>query len=447
MPESPLDPNFQRVHIYPGVALIELWRGMRQEGPANAVPTDQFRLLKNIRFDGQQIRARWGMSKENSSDSSDTSCITGTSYLDEIPTNARLIASIGFDTGNVELYGYFPEFNESTFLRIDPDEAAKGAEFIIKYKDNLYDNVGKLLSTRRDAGTFRIASSEQRVFPTPNLAQDNVGLITGSGSQMVVAPTLDDDREGELDLYFVSNSGVDGNEVLYSWNGTSAVQRATTTDFGSTTALTHVGYLNEQLFVVVSPAVEGNPCIYYRDFDGSWTAVNCPTLTQETQFTCLGITYYDDKALLHGWAEGSGGGGTSYGTVLVWNGSTLTLGTQTTQTGASESYYTGIYDATVYNGNYYYTWTDFSGGTPYLGRYNGTTFSNTQHDLSTPFDSGYGPVGIGAKGGLLLITAYDHGNDFNTKVYVTTDLSNYTELTIEDSTSIAIGPPHRVFTV
>ena len=304
---------------------------------------------------------------------------------------------------------------------------------------------------------MRATVGEQLVYPQPRHPSANIGIHTGSGSQPVVGPTLETDEEvltqrgfpakNLEDLYFVfQRSNLYRATLSLGWQHLPS-SRGLPVDFGGN-ELQHVGMLFEKFFVVASPADEGSPVIYVREFDGTWTSYNCPTLTQEEQFTCQGITYYKDKALLHGWQESSGGGGNTYGTILVFDGSSVALGTETAVTGASEDAIRGIFDATVYNGLYRYPYRTTSGNLSYIGSYNGTTFNDTATNVSTAIGTGgYGPAGIGSRGPLLLITAYDYSNDFDTKVFTTTNLSSFTEITVENESTISIGVPHKVFTL
>lgn len=448
------DPQY--IEEVPGVTVPWEWSGRNSSNNRRRVPPNQFIQIDNVRIDDGEIIGRKGLAKVNSGDSSDTSCVIGTDIVPSVATAGRFFITLGYDPGNLELYLYDPKFDDTQVVDIDPDGKAGEHEYLIKYQGNLLGDAGGALTLRESGGVMRSTVGEQLVFPQPRHPSANIGIHTSSGSQPVVGPTLETDEQvleqrgfpakNLEDLYFVSNDQT-STGLPYRWDGNTSHPLGVASDFGGN-ELQHVGMLFEQLFVVASPADEGSPVIYVREFDGTWTSYNCPTLTQEEQFTCQGITYYKDKALLHGWQESSGGGGNTYGTILVWDGSSVTLGTETAVTGASEDAIRGIFDATIFNGLYRYAYRTTSGNLSYLGSYNGTTFNDTATNVSSAIGTGgYGPVGLGARGPLLVITAYDYNNDFDTKVFTTTNLSTFTEITVENESTISIGVPHKVFTL
>lgn len=428
----------------PGVSVPWRWAGVSRAGNRRSRPDNYFWTASNVRIEDDDVQGRKGLTKVNSGDSTDTSCVIGITDLPSFPTNGRFFIARG-DDGVKNSHMYVPALDVANVKDVDPGLTVIDATYVIKYKGNIYTDTGKVITFRQINNELKATKGTPVIFPTPD-----------TGSQMAVGPTLETDtttlerrrdQEGDivLDLYFIS-----GN-IPYRWDGNQSFPLAEATDIGSITAQ-HIGFLNEQLFIIADPAVEGDNDFYYRDFTGTWNAVAIPTLPLPSgagaeEFVPQGWRFFEYEVLIHGYSTESGGLGTWYGTILVWDGSSLTLGTQTGRVGSSEITPSGIYDSAVYKGNYYYAYAVDITFAPYIGRYNGTIFSDTQIDASAFLSSGYSPVGIEGRGEEFLVTSFDYDNSGtgSDEVHVTTDLSSWTSLTLENAA--AKEADHRVFII
>lgn len=305
---------------------------------------------------------------------------------------------------------------------------------LFKYKGNLYLN-GRLFNVRKIGDTVTAALGEQRVFPTPSVSAT-------PHAATVVAPTIDTTRPGEDDLWFQSDAGasVGGDILPFRWDGNQAYQVATATDV-QTTFHTNIGYQTEQIFLVrqgETGTAEGSNFLWYRDFDGDWNAVAVPTLPLPSPgpngFRIRGgITRYKDENLIIGTATTDVGALSSqHATVLVWDGSSVTVGVQATNpiTNFNQG---GTGDSTIFRDNFYFPYVD--GTTSYIGKYDGSSFSPTFVNATTAFlDANDAVAGIGSIGNYVVVVTTDIATPGNAnKAYKTTDFSTWTQLTLENS--------------
>jgi hypothetical protein len=428
----------------PGTSVEWDWAGRDGSGNRRRVPPNYFITADNVRLEDGEAQGRKGLTKVNSGDSSDTSCTIGVDIIDGFPTRGRIFTTQGdvSTDGLGYTHIYVPPIDESNLLSLDPtgSRLAEGIEFLIKYNGNIYTDQGYLLGLVEEGGTIRASSSEQRIYPKPD-----------SGSQMVVAPTLDINRPGEDDLYFISSG------LPYRWDGNQSYVLGAASDFSSLT-LQHIGYLKEQLFVVVDGSTEGAAGLFYRDFTGTWNSVNCPALAKPSsgagtnRFFAQGITKFNDESLIHGYSREAGDAGRFHGTIAIWDGSTFTLGpTQTGSVGSLEDSAGGIFDATVRGNRYFYTYGEdnLPGGpfAAYIGRYTGSAWNNTYVDATGFLSTNYAPGGISARGNTVLVTSYDFNADTgSTEAWFSTatNLSSWTQITVGSAAKYAF--PHRAFT-
>ena len=81
----------QYIEEVPGVTVDWDWAGRNSSSNRRRVPPNQFIQIDNVRIDDGEIIGRKGLTKVNSGDSSDTSCVIGTDIVPSVATAGRFL--------------------------------------------------------------------------------------------------------------------------------------------------------------------------------------------------------------------------------------------------------------------------------------------------------------------------------------------------------------------
>lgn len=378
---KPLREGFTPYSFRLGTEVIPKFGGMRREGPRYAIPPHQFYDLQNVRLVGGELVARGGQSKLNSG-AALSGCIYGMGQVEPDEGGGKTGAGMGafglMIGGRTILDIYNPELSPTVQVLLT-GLAATTSEFVHSGKLWALDS-GHQISLSPD-GLGGIVGEKRQVFATPsgNLpsASGIEGGSSGTAHAAVVAPTVDADRVGERDLWFITDS-----DILYYWTGKQVVEDAT----GLTGAKLLFHY-NEDLYVAA------NNSLKKRD-DGDWTAITFPTTGMYSGGTFRPLCYRQYSGDLYiGGIDVESGGSIYYGRILKYDGSTLAH-VNDTHLGNSETDDPVIAGMEVFDSKLYYLNYDPAGQKLYVGQFNGTTWTDTHKDFTgqvSGVEKGYSP--------------------------------------------------------
>lgn len=349
---SPEARQAQRFEFKAGVNGFQ-WKGHVLEGDPSSLPANRPRLLVNTRLSGGIIKNRAGMSDYSSGTDTVPGCVVA---LNETDSNIRLY--YGF-VGCGALAG-------GTLVCINQDEFVETRSLGAYYSSN--DTViriaehggsvflGMLGRLKKFADGVDVPTSDGDVYKDL-LVKD----FTGTASTRNLISML---QSYEGDLY-IGITPAAGNATIWKYDGVSMVSDLSVADIPKASCLWRE-------YMVVGQNAAANR-IRYRNSSGTWTTVAPGAGTVQVYPGGNAMVSYKDVVYM---AEGPEGAGTA----RIWSYDGTTLQVARTPAGA-----TFLPVLAVMNDYLYYGY--ITAGNVYIGRFDGTTWSDTHKDLRAQFSN------------------------------------------------------------
>ncbi len=376
----------QRYEARKGVGGFPQWGGVNKDTDPSGVDAWEFEHLVNVTLSGGSLVSRGGQ-EQLGSDSAMDGCIYGIIDLGNDSTAGTLLyAQNSLVQQQVIAYNIATDpvdqvaLGGSSYQPLPSAWDNRRALFrygddILAYSSTAPGSVSKLLTTYQ-AGVAAVATS--LLF--------SVAHIGGAAESNDV-------------LYLSQNAAGAGN--IYSWDGTTLAVDVT----GITAVDTMMAAFHETVVVA------GVDLFKFRVSVGSWTNVSIPA--GMTSFRPLDIVSYKDHLYISGRDEAAGSWASK---VLVWDGAALTLANTPTDGTASISgqhgFGIGCTALATFNGLLYYGWSRAQANGHlicYIGKFDGTTWTDTHHNIENSNLVGSVGAMIEYAGNLLLapLVSYD----------------------------------------
>lgn len=357
MPKAPTDPDYLPFEFRPGSNGFPDWGGVRRDGDPSFGPPNTLRLMLNALGRNGEIKSRGG----------------------QTPFNSALL--VGAVTGNIK---YFVDYQLARPIRLWMlSDGCPGLSPTAGFSINTYDEEQSPLfqsnvyydsaSTNGCMGIFdgRLWSGvdnvlRQVVLIRPNYGEGALAVSGAQGGPSVI--TLTSGTIGFIQEFdskmFIGNAVGAGTSRIVSYTGVA--QRD---DLTAINAPTGAGLYRDWLVVGFGAATNGIR-LRERGLTGTWTTVaNGAGTTAMTQ--CGGVSYKDNFY----WGDG---------TNIVWKYDGTSITAARTIVGA-----TTLRSVVVFNNLLYYGYTS-SGGAGLIGKFDGSTWTDAEKNLTSQFSANTG---------------------------------------------------------
>lgn len=328
---------------------LDTFRGINLENDPGAIGDDELQLANNIRILANgKIVGRGGQEKVNTSAMS--GCVDGL-IDDEMNDDDDEDSRLFYDKNGT---------NASTF-KVVGTKAGESPEDVV-------DNLG--------ANEFaRFAEFEGRLIACNKSSFYEIDPAIGTGTLLDTtgATANDTDINGvvlhDFKLWFAAKE----NKV-YTWDG----------DTVATVGTGLGGYAGNspdpggKVFRYKGDAYFTNAHVFKRYAGGTWTAVALPGSL--TSFRCFGAVELLDVLYLFG-ADRIGAANINF-VIVSYNGTATAVARTVTNEAVAANSFTGVTCAVVVDDVMYFGWHNTTTDNVIVGRYDGTTWTNTYHDVT-----------------------------------------------------------------
>lgn len=368
---------------------LRRWSGARPEGNPASVPPNMFRVLENVRYYASDIVERGGQEKltantlggairgifdtsEGEGPSSELSDLTPTRphlYLISNPIRHRTYDSpknTGWTTNDFPNASYYAclAFGDRT----RPDK-------LITRKTYVLGNGASNLSL--DLREIRAGGKGHRMIAT-------LPIVNAGDTVDTRGKALGEYRNNLWFAYTTLLSGGANAEIkVYKWDGLTATLDHTHTMLQANLVNVFLCEYREDLFLGYGGAAAAGAAVKRRLIDGTWGTIALPGGI--TQFYVTSMKVFKDKLYIAG-ADVTGVG-TSVAKILVWDGSATTVA-RTPNPGAHPL--EAVMTLEKLDGYLYFVHQSNAVGSMtnanvILGRFDGTTWTDSYKDLSGQF--------------------------------------------------------------
>ena len=363
-----------------GGAEIPRFGGVRRECDPGAIPPNMFRNAVNVRYQGGRLVSRGGQSKFNTGAlsgrvqgifSSEFEFSTGApadGTCSEVGVGggtdigSEKLYLVGGDTKYIGLY-YFGE-DQTPLLRRQVYDPARIAD----------TEMASFGDGRIWVGGYDAANVYLRVF-----SRSGLPTVVASVAQILNTSMFGSIESYEASLYFSVAALADANTRVYRYTGSAIVQD----DAPGWSHRPYLRALPPDLYAIRGGFVSGGLAKIRRKSAGVWADL----ASSLANFAANGQPVIYNGAL---WALGKNGVSPSFSgpaAIKIVVGGTVTTERDLASSAARNHYYAL---PAVFNGYLYYLYqqNDPSTAAPvslHLGRFDGTTWSDTHKDLGTQF--------------------------------------------------------------
>lgn len=332
-----------------GIGNLREWGGMVPDGHAASLGIREFRNLVNVRFDRGEITERGGQEKYNSGGALD-GCVQLMIDLGEANDSSTKLWIGAAITGSsdVDVVSYHPT-DSPTLQSVIEDAALSGPAQCFFIRD------GKL--------HFFLDSSFYELNRVPAPTGDSMSEAAGTSHKKLFTPaagipasaTTFDPGDGKT--YFAADT------IIYTWDGVSFLS-----DFASATGAAIIARYREDMFAAGTNE-------FRQRSGGTWGTIAMPGgLTAPVAVQGSWAVFLDK--LYTGWDDDVGAGN-HRDRILSWDGTTHALARSLT----SGSNAQGILALVNFGGFLYYFYTHHNDGDLIVGRFDGSTFTDSHKNL------------------------------------------------------------------